>query len=43
MIFGHEENFWESANGIWTAREIYQQPNTWKKTLKQIKEKKERN
>lgn len=41
MIFGHEENFWESANGIWTAREIYQQPNTWKKTLKQIKEKKD--
>ncbi|UNT96580.1 SIS domain-containing protein [Allobaculum mucilyticum] len=41
MIFGHEENFWQAANGTWTAKEIYQQPATWKKTLKQIKEKKD--
>lgn len=41
MIFGHEDNFWQAANGSWTAKEIYQQPETWKKTLKQIKEKKD--
>lgn len=40
-MFGHEENFWQACNGIWTAREIYQQPETWKKTLRQIKERRD--
>lgn len=41
MLFGHEENFWQAANGSWTAKEIYQQPETWKKTLKLIKERRD--
>ncbi|MBF0579495.1 SIS domain-containing protein [Erysipelotrichaceae bacterium RD49] len=41
MIFGHDQNFWEAAKGSYTAAEIYQQPETWKKTLKQIKEQKD--
>lgn len=41
MLFGHEENFWQAANGTWTAREIAQQPETWKKTLKLIKDRKD--
>lgn len=41
MIFGHDEPFWKAANGNWTAKEIYQQPETWKKTLKLIKDKKD--
>lgn len=41
MIFGHDEPFWKAANGSWTAKEIYQQPETWKKTLKLIKDKKD--
>lgn len=41
MIFGHEENFWQACSGSWTAKEIYQQPETWKKTLKLIKERKD--
>lgn len=42
MLFGKEENFWQAAGGSWTAKEIYQQPETWKKTLKQIKDEKDR-
>lgn len=41
MLFGHEEKFWQAANGSWTAKEIYQQPETWKKTLKLIKERRD--
>lgn len=41
MLFGHEDNFWQAANGSWTAKEIYQQPETWKKTLKLIKDRKD--
>ncbi len=32
------EKEWESKKGIFTAREIYQQPSTWMKTVNQIKE-----
>lgn len=41
MLFGHEESFWEGKNGLWTAKEIHQQPETWKKTLKLIKDRKD--
>ena len=35
MIFGKDTKEWESLKGIYTATEINQQPNTWKKTIKQ--------
>ncbi|MGM9959957.1 MAG: SIS domain-containing protein [Allobaculum sp.] len=38
MIFGHDEAFYQACNGTWTAREIAQQPTTWKKTINQINE-----
>lgn len=41
MIFGHDESFWNEAHGYWTAKEIHQQPTTWQKTLKQIREMKD--
>ena len=33
MIFGKDTKEWESLKGIYTATEINQQPNTWKKTI----------
>ena len=41
MIFGKDTKEWESLKGIYTATEINQQPNTWKKTIKQVEEHKE--
>ena len=41
MIFGNDKSNWESANGIFTATEIHQQPATWNKTIAQIKNEKE--
>lgn len=38
MIFGHDDAFYQACNGTWTAREIAQQPTTWKKTINQINE-----
>lgn len=40
-MFGHDAQFWADHKATATAREIYQQPETWKKTLKQIKDNKE--
>lgn len=40
-MFGKEKNVWEDLKGIFTAQEIYQQPNTWAKTIAQVKEEKE--
>lgn len=40
MLFGQPEEFWKEKNGYWTAKEICQQPETWKKTVRQIKEEK---
>lgn len=37
MIFGKEIRAFEALNGHFTATEIQQQPNTWKKTIAQIK------
>ncbi len=37
-MFGKEKSVWEEKHGIFTAQEIYQQPNTWAKTVAQIKE-----
>lgn len=41
MTFGKDKTTWESMKGIFTASEIAQQPNTWKKTLQQIADQKE--
>ena len=41
MIFGKDTKESESLKGINTATEINQQPNTWKKTIKQVEEHKE--
>lgn len=41
MLFHETEDFWKEKGGYWTAREISQQPETWKKTLAQVKNEKE--
>ena len=40
-MFGKAKEEWEGLTGVYTATEIMQQPSTWKKTVKQIKEDKE--
>ncbi len=40
-MFGKTKKEWEGLTGVYTATEITQQPSTWKKTVKQIKEDKE--
>lgn len=40
MIFGKEQKEWEALKGIFTATEINQQPSTWAKTIKQVKNEK---
>ena len=40
-MFGKTKEEWEGLTGVYTATEITQQPSTWKKTVKQIKEDKE--
>ncbi len=37
MLFDKSKEQWEDVNGYWTAKEILQQPATWKKTLEQMK------
>ena len=37
MIFNKTEKEWEELKGYWTAKEIRQQPETWSKTLVQVK------
>ena len=37
MIFNKTEQNWKELNGYWTSKEIYQQPETWKKTILQVK------
>ena len=39
-MFGKSNKDWEDLKAIFTATEIFQQPNTWKKTLKQIENEK---
>ena len=41
MVFNRTSEQWEYVQGYWTAREIWQQPVTWRKTLKLVKEQKE--
>lgn len=41
MIFGKDKTEWELLKGVFTATEINQQPATWVKTIKQIKDTKE--
>lgn len=41
MLLGYDDKFWSDHTGLWTAKEICQQPETWKKTLKLIKERRE--
>ena len=38
MIFHRTEEEWKQEGGYWTAKEIFQQPETWRKTLFQIRE-----
>ena len=40
MLFNKTEEAWKELNGFWTAKEILQQPETWKKTIAQIKNEK---
>ena len=42
MLFHQSEDFWKEKGGFWTAKEISQQPDTWKKTLTQVKNDKEK-
>lgn len=42
MLFNQTEDFWKEKGGFWTAKEISQQPDTWKKTLTQVKNEKEK-
>ena len=41
MFFNLNEDFWKQNNGYWTATEICQQPETWKKTVAQIRNEKD--
>ncbi len=41
MLFGKEPSKWEAIKGNATATEIYQQPETWRKTIAQINESRE--
>lgn len=41
MIFDRTEEQWKELNAYWTAKEIFQQPSTWLKTLEQVKAEKE--
>lgn len=41
MLFNKTEDSWKELNGYWTAKEICQQPETWKKTIAQVKNEKE--
>lgn len=38
MLFNKDLDTWKKENGYWTAKEINQQPETWKKTLQLVKD-----
>lgn len=38
MIFDKTEEQWDELGAYWTTKEIFQQPETWLKTVEQIKE-----
>ncbi|MBM6830751.1 SIS domain-containing protein [Faecalicoccus acidiformans] len=40
-MLGKDKNTWADLTATYTAQEIYQQPNTWAKTIAQIKAEKE--
>lgn len=40
-MFGKATTEWEACKGIFTATEINQQPDTWRKTIRQVEEHKE--
>lgn len=42
MIFSKSEQEWKDLGAYWTSKEIYQQPETWLKTLNQIKSEKDK-
>ena len=41
MVFSRSEQEWKDLGAYWTSKEIYQQPETWLKTLNQIKTEKD--
>ena len=41
MLFNKDVDTWKKENGYWTAKEINQQPDTWKKTIELVKNNKE--
>ena len=41
MIFSKSEEDWKNIGAYWTSKEIYQQPETWLKTLEQFKKEKD--
>lgn len=38
MLFGKEKQEWVNNHGTFTATEIFQQPSTWRKTIKQVED-----
>ena len=40
-MLGKDKSTWADLTATYTAQEIYQQPNTWAKTIAQIKAEKE--
>lgn len=41
MVFSKSEEDWKNIGAYWTSKEIYQQPETWLKTLEQFKKEKD--
>ena len=41
MIFDRSEEQWKEVGSYWTSKEIFQQPETWLKTFKQVKAEKD--
>lgn len=41
MVFDKTEEQWKEVGGYWTSKEIFQQPETWLKTLNQVKAEKD--
>ena len=42
MVFSRSEQEWKDLGAYWTSKEIYQQPETWLKTLNQIRNEKDK-
>ncbi len=38
MVFNKSEESWNQLGAYWTSKEIFQQPETWLKTLQQVKD-----